>query len=93
MIFTVTPIYALPLALIYLILWVRISAIRAGTKISFGDGGNVELLRRIRRRIHFSNDFNDSETFLTFLAIPCRNLRGGCVLDAGPSGNPAGGRN
>jgi uncharacterized membrane protein YecN with MAPEG domain len=63
MIFTVTPLYALPLALIYLIHWVRISAIRVGTKISFGDGGNVELLRRIRRRIHFSNDFNDSESF------------------------------
>jgi uncharacterized protein len=53
MLFTVTPLYALPLALIYLILWVRISAIRAGTKISFGDGGNVELLRRIRQHGNF----------------------------------------
>lgn len=53
MIFTVTPLYALPLALIYLILWVRISAIRARTKISFGDGGNVELLRRIRQHGNF----------------------------------------
>jgi uncharacterized protein len=53
MIFTVTPLYALPLALIYLVLWVRISAIRAGTKISFGDGGNVELLRRIRQHGNF----------------------------------------
>jgi uncharacterized protein len=53
MTFEVTPLYALPLALIYLILWVRISAIRAGTKISFGDGGNVELLRRVRQHGNF----------------------------------------
>lgn len=53
MIFTVTPIYALALALIYLILWVRISAIRASTGISFGDGGNLELLRRIRQHGNF----------------------------------------
>jgi uncharacterized protein len=53
MTFEVTPLYALPLALIYLVLWVRISAIRAGTGISFGDGGNVELLRRIRQHGNF----------------------------------------
>jgi uncharacterized protein len=53
MTFTVTPLYALPLALIFLVLWVRISAIRAGTKISYGDGGNVELLRRIRQHGNF----------------------------------------
>jgi hypothetical protein len=34
--FVVTPMYALPLALIYLILWFRISGVRAGAKISYG---------------------------------------------------------
>ena len=53
MTFEVTPLYALPLALIYLALWVRISAVRAGTSISFGDGGNVDLLRRIRQHGNF----------------------------------------
>ncbi len=53
MTFSVTPLYALPLALIYLILWVRISAVRSKTSISFGDGGNVELLRRIRQHGNF----------------------------------------
>jgi uncharacterized protein len=51
--FVVTPIYALPLALIYLILWFRISSVRAATKISYGDGGNVELLRRVRQHGNF----------------------------------------
>ena len=53
MTFSVTPIYALPLALIYLVLWFRISGLRATHKISFGDGGNVELLRRIRQHGNF----------------------------------------
>jgi hypothetical protein len=53
MIFTVTPLYALPLALIFLVLWVRISAVRAKTSTSFGDGGNVELLRRVRQHGNF----------------------------------------
>jgi uncharacterized protein len=51
--FVVTPIYALPLALIFLILWFRISAVRAATKTSYGDGGNVELLRRVRQHGNF----------------------------------------
>ena len=51
--FVVTPMYALPLAAIFLILWFRISGLRAATKISFGDGGNVELLRRVRQHGNF----------------------------------------
>ncbi|MBO3759183.1 MAPEG family protein [Ciceribacter sp. L1K23] len=49
MVFTVTPLYALPVAAIYLILWVRVSAMRSATHVSFGDGGNIDLLRRIRQ--------------------------------------------
>jgi uncharacterized membrane protein YecN with MAPEG domain len=53
MLFTVTPLYALPLAAIFLILWFRISGVRAATKISYGDGGNAELLRRVRQHGNF----------------------------------------
>ncbi|SEN88173.1 hypothetical protein SAMN04488003_1531 [Loktanella fryxellensis] len=49
MIFDVTPIYALPVSAIYLALWFRVSAVRGANNISFGDGGNTELLRRIRQ--------------------------------------------
>ncbi len=54
MIFTVTPLYALPLAAIYLILWFRVSAVRGATGISFGDGGNAELLQRVRQHGNFA---------------------------------------
>lgn len=47
MVFEVTPIYALPVALIYLILWFRVSSVRSEAGISFGDGGNPVLLQRI----------------------------------------------
>ena len=51
--FVTTPLYALPLALIYLILWFRVSSVRSATKISFGDGGNVALLQRVRQHGNF----------------------------------------
>ena len=49
MIFSVTPIYALAVAVIYLILWVRVTKVRAAAATSFGDGGNALLLQRIRQ--------------------------------------------
>ncbi|WP_372806174.1 MAPEG family protein [Loktanella salsilacus] len=49
MVFTITPIYALPVAAIYLILWLRVSSARAATGVSFGDSGNDDLLQRIRQ--------------------------------------------
>ena len=49
MIFTVTPLYALPVAAIYLILWFRVTAFRATVGSSIGDGGNQTLLHRIRQ--------------------------------------------
>lgn len=49
MIFQVTPLYALPVAAIILILWFRVSSMRAATGISFGDNGNTALLQRIRQ--------------------------------------------
>jgi uncharacterized membrane protein YecN with MAPEG domain len=49
MIFTVTPLYALPVAAIYLILFFRVSARRCATGVSFGDGNDLILLHRIRQ--------------------------------------------
>jgi uncharacterized membrane protein YecN with MAPEG domain len=49
MVFEVTPLYALPVAAIYLILWFRVSSVRSAAGVSFGDGGNAVLLRRIRQ--------------------------------------------
>jgi uncharacterized protein len=49
MIFSVTPLYALPVAAITLILWFRVSAMRSKTGVSFGDGGDKALLQRIRQ--------------------------------------------
>ena len=49
MVFEVTPLYALPVAAIYLILWFRVSSVRSAAGVSFGDGGNAVLLQRIRQ--------------------------------------------
>ena len=47
--FTITPLYALPVALIYLVLWFRVSSVRGALNVSFGDGGHAVLLQRIRQ--------------------------------------------
>jgi uncharacterized membrane protein YecN with MAPEG domain len=49
MIFDITPLYALPVAAIALVLWFRVSSVRSATGVSFGDGGNAVLLQRIRQ--------------------------------------------
>jgi uncharacterized protein len=51
--FVVTPMYALPLAVIFLILWFRTTSMRGALKLSIGDGGNPELLLRIRQHGNF----------------------------------------
>ena len=43
MVFETTPLYALPVAAIYLVLWFRVSSVRSEAKVSFGDGGNPVL--------------------------------------------------
>jgi uncharacterized protein len=65
MTFAVTPLYALPLAVIFLILWFRVSSVRGTNKISYGDGGNMELLRRIRQH----GNFVEWTTFVLILMI------------------------
>ena len=49
MVFSTTPIYALAVALIWLILWFRVTSMRAAMKQSIGDGGDPALLQRIRQ--------------------------------------------
>lgn len=51
--FPVTALYALPLALIFLVLWFRVSSVRSGLKVSIGDAGNVGLHERIRQHGNF----------------------------------------
>ena len=53
MVFSVTPIYALALVPIFLVLWIRVSSTRAASGVSFGDGGNPVLLHRIRQHGNF----------------------------------------
>lgn len=49
MIFSITPLYALPVAAVSLILWFRVTSMRAAVNVSIGDGGNMQLLQRIRQ--------------------------------------------
>jgi uncharacterized membrane protein YecN with MAPEG domain len=45
---TITPVYALPLAVLFMFLSVRVLRYRRANLIAFGDGGDTELLRRAR---------------------------------------------
>lgn len=48
-IFSVTPIYALVAAAIYLALWMRVTALRSASGTSIGDNDDKKLLLRIRQ--------------------------------------------
>ena len=47
--FSITPVYALAVAVIWLILWMRVTALRSSMALSIGDGGDQSLLQRIRQ--------------------------------------------
>lgn len=49
MVFTTTPLYALAAALIWLVLWFRVTSLRSALAQSIGDGGHTALLQRIRQ--------------------------------------------
>lgn len=53
MVFKITALYALPLALLGLILWFRVTKMRANLKISIGDAGNAGLHEKIRQHGNF----------------------------------------
>ena len=50
----ITAIFAGLLALFYIVLTVRVVGARRGEKVSLGDGGNMELTRRIRAHANFA---------------------------------------
>lgn len=49
MLFTTTPVYALAVSIVYLVLWFRVTSQRANKGISIGDGGDAALLLRTRQ--------------------------------------------
>jgi len=49
MVFSITPIYALAVAVIWLILWFRVTALRSAMGQFIGDGSDPQLLLRIRQ--------------------------------------------
>ena len=53
MAFHTTAQYALPLALLGLVLWFRVTKMRAKLKVSIGDAGNPDLHERIRQHGNF----------------------------------------
>ncbi|MBO9590595.1 MAPEG family protein [Devosia sp.] len=50
---TTTTLYSLPLILIWLVLFVRVSATRAQYNQSFGDGSHADLLQKVRQHGNF----------------------------------------
>ena len=53
MAFQITAMYALPLALLGLVLWFRVSMVRALHKVSIGHADNASLHERIRQHGNF----------------------------------------
>lgn len=65
MVFSVTPIYALAVALIWLILWFRVTSMRSAMGQSIGDGDDQALLLRIRQH----GNCHDWATLILILMI------------------------
>ncbi len=65
MIFETTPLYALIVAAIYMVLWMRVTAFRGKNGVSIGDAGNPELLHRIRQH----GNCAEWSTFILILMI------------------------
>jgi uncharacterized protein len=53
MAFKITALYAVALSLLGLVLWFRVTSMRAALKVSIGDAGNPELHERIRQHGNF----------------------------------------
>ncbi|MCT7666115.1 MAPEG family protein [Shinella kummerowiae] len=53
MLFQVTALYALPLAILFLVLWFRVTTTRSNLKVSIGDAGDTGLYEKIRQHGNF----------------------------------------
>lgn len=73
---SVTPLYALQVAAIYLIFWFRVSSVRSATGVSFGDGGDTVILRSIRQH----GNCVEWMTFVLILTIPAAGVGTPAVL-------------
>jgi uncharacterized protein len=51
--FPITSLYALPLIVIFLALWMNVTSTRSKMNQSIGDGGSVDLHERIRKHGNF----------------------------------------
>jgi len=49
MLFATTPVYAVAVSIVYLVLWFRVTSFRAAKGVSIGDGGDSALLLRTRQ--------------------------------------------
>ncbi|WP_170452012.1 MAPEG family protein [Ruegeria arenilitoris] len=65
MVFSTTPIYALLVAMIWLVLWFRVSGMRSATGQSIGDGGDMALMLRVRQH----GNCQDWATFILILMM------------------------
>lgn len=52
--FPITSLYAIPLAVIFLALWIGVTKTRSALDVSIGDAGNIDLHERIRRHGNFA---------------------------------------
>ncbi len=94
MIFTITPMYALPVAVIYMALWMRVTSKRGAMAQSIGDGGNMDLLLRIRQH----GNCAEWSCFLLILMILSEGMNapdlylhiGGALLVVGRIAHPFG---
>ena len=53
MMLEITPIYAVPLAVLTLMLWVNVTKMRSAKSVSIGNAGDVVLHEKIRRHGNF----------------------------------------
>jgi len=70
-VFTVTPIYALAAAFIYMVLWMRVTSLRASEKVSIGDAGDQGLLLRVRQH----GNCAEWTSFILILMILAEGMR------------------
>jgi uncharacterized membrane protein YecN with MAPEG domain len=94
MTFTITPIYALAIAVIYMTLWMRVTAKRGAMGQSIGDGGDEDLLLRVRQH----GNCSEWSSFLLILMILAEGMGspalylhiGGALLLLGRIAHPFG---